>query len=107
MAYFKDKSNNVFWFDDEQIEDGLSKEMIEITEEEKDAIVESNIPQPTIQDQIDQEKAYLSSTDWIVTKISDYQIRGNDISPLLVKYESELTERENARVAINNLELQL
>lgn len=42
-------------------------------------------------------KEYLNQTDWIVTKINEYQVIGKDIDELLSKYAEQLTKREEAR----------
>lgn len=49
---------------------------------------------------IAQDKAYLASTDYVVSKISEAQALGQDIQPLLAKYADVLTEREAARERI-------
>lgn len=107
MKYFKDKNDTVFAYDDKQIKDGCSKGLIEIDEVEKDNIIKSNIPTLSTQDKINKEKSYLASTDWVVTKITEEQIKGNDIAPLLTKYAIELSKRDAARISINDLESQL
>lgn len=50
--------------------------------------------------EIAQDKQYLADTDWIVTKIGEAQLIGEDIQPLLDKYSSQIAEREMARVRI-------
>ena len=39
MNYFKNKNNEVFAYDDEQVKQGFGKDLISITEAEKDAII--------------------------------------------------------------------
>jgi hypothetical protein len=46
-------------------------------------------------------QAYLTSTDWIVSKMSEAQLQSVDIAPLLTKYSAELREREASRLTIN------
>jgi len=50
--------------------------------------------------EIAQDKAYLASTDYIVTKIAEAMALGQDTAPLLDQYASELDQRELARVRI-------
>ena len=64
------------------------------------------IPQKQLDAQkVAEAKTYLSSTDWIVTKINEAQVLGKDINPLLTKYTTELQERQSARDLINQLEV--
>jgi len=46
-------------------------------------------------------QAYLAETDWIVSKISEAMLKGEDIAPLLTLYSSEFLEREASRLTIN------
>ena len=48
----------------------------------------------------EEAKFYLSSTDWIVTKIAELQLEGVDIEPLKVKYAAELAERKLMREVV-------
>jgi len=52
------------------------------------------------QEKASEAKAYLSSTDWIVTKISELQLEGVDVEPLKVKYAAELAERKLMREVV-------
>ena len=49
-------------------------------------------------------KAYLLETDWVVVKINESSIQGEDITDLLTKYADVLTARTEARTNINDLE---
>ena len=42
-------------------------------------------------------QSYLDSTGWIIEKMSELSLEGGDTSPLLLKYEYELTERKKMR----------
>jgi len=53
---------------------------------------------------IAEAKQYLLDTDWIIVKINETQLLGQDIQPLLTKYSAELAEREAKRNLINSLE---
>lgn len=46
-------------------------------------------------------KNFLDSTDWVVAKIGEALIKGQDTTPLMTEYQTVLTDRESARVAIN------
>jgi len=48
--------------------------------------------------------AYLASTDWIIAKIGEVQMKGGDITALVGKYSNELQARGDARERINELE---
>jgi len=49
---------------------------------------------------VSEAKAYLASTDWIVTKIAELQLEGVDVEPLKVKYAAELAERKLMREVV-------
>lgn len=46
---------------------------------------------------------YLKDTDWVVTKIAEKQILGQDTSTLVTKYQSIIDEREIKRARLNEL----
>ena len=50
-------------------------------------------------------KKYLDETDWIISKISEAKLLGEEPGKLLEKYKAELKERENCRERINELGL--
>lgn len=56
---------------------------------------------------IEEYKQELLSTDYIVTKISEAQALGEDISQLITKYSDMLVYRKNLRNQINELEKEL
>ena len=43
---------------------------------------------------------YLNETDWIVTKIAEIQLAGDDVEALKVKYATELAERKLMREVV-------
>lgn len=47
------------------------------------------------------EVSYLLSTDWVVTKISEAVLLGEDVEFLKTKYATQLQKRKEARDAIN------
>ena len=74
-------------------------EIVELTEEELVAKQQEIANQKLIEE----AKRYLKETDWIVVKINEYQLSGEDISPLLDKYAVELQTRKEKRDLINEL----
>ena len=78
------------------IAEGLTKDPVEKTSEEIQA--EQN------QQSIIDAKIVLQNTDWIITKISEAQIKGEDITILKDKYSQEIADRDTARNTINDLE---
>jgi hypothetical protein len=83
-----------------------SNELIEqygFTRADFDPIVQPTLPVYTPDNSealkvIADAKAYLASTDWIVTKITELQIAGDDIAPLKTKYADQLAERKAQRL---------
>ena len=83
-------------------------------EEIKQWLSEGNTPEPEFTEEelkvindnksIQEAKQYLVNTDWIIVKINEAQLLGQDIQPLLTKYSVELSEREAKRTIINSLE---
>ena len=51
-------------------------------------------------EKVSEAKAYLASTDWIVTKIAELQLEGVDVEPLKTKYADELAERKLMREVV-------
>ena len=76
-------------------------------EEYKQWLAEGNTPEPEfteaelaqqeLEAKIAEAKAYLASTDYVVTKIAEAQALGEDTAPLLSKYQVELQQRKEAR----------
>ena len=57
--------------------------------------------------QIELYKQELSNTDYVVTKISEAQVLGEDTSQLITKYSDMLVYRKTLRNKINELEKEL
>lgn len=53
---------------------------------------------------ITEAKQYLADTDWIVVKINEAALINENTAQLLTKYADILSERENKRLTINQLE---
>ncbi len=54
--------------------------------------------------EIQKYKMFLESTDYIIIKMYEELIKGNDIGPLKEKYKKELIDRDIAREEINKLQ---
>lgn len=60
-----------------------------------------------LNNQIAEYKYILSSTDYIIPKIQEASILGDDVEALKTQYATQLEQRKNARARINELEAQL
>jgi len=103
MNYYKD--NNGELYVDPIVEN--HENLTELTEDEFNALLEekSALTDDEINTQsIDTSKSYLAETDWVVVKINESSIQGEDITDLLTKYADVLTARIEARANINDLE---
>lgn len=102
MMYFKDSSGHVFAYETQGERDQYgADDLVAMTTGEVAAHLYPVMTEEQMkQSEIDQDKAYLSGTDWIVAKIGEASLVGQDISPLLEKYGSELVAREHARIRI-------
>ena len=100
MKYYKNNNNQIFAYDDEQIEQGYGANLIAITEVEKCEILAPTVVEirkEEINTQITEAKAYLSSTDFYMT-VDKY-------TELDEARKVELTtKRAEARELINTLE---
>ena len=68
MNYFKNKSNKVFGYDDEQVAQGFGKDLIKITEEERKALT---YVAPVIDPKLEGEMYTLNDTDYKVSFTKD------------------------------------
>ena len=71
---------------------------------ELDDAIKLQTAKEDLEKQVSEAKQYLLDTDWIIVKINEAQLLGQDIQPLLAKYSVELGEREAKRTIINSLE---
>lgn len=62
---------------------------------------QEELKQQVINTKIQEYKAYLASTDYIITKIAEAQALNKDVASLLTIYEDQLLKREEARTFIN------
>lgn len=102
MKFYKDINNEVFAYEEDGSQDHLIGDKVLMTAEE----VELHINPPKTEEQIIAEKVieargYLTSTDYIVTKIAEAQALNKDVASLLTIYEDQLLKREEARTFIN------
>jgi len=101
--YYKDDSENLYVDPIVNNHDSLVK----LTEDEFNALLEekNTLTDDEVNAQnITTSKIYLTSTDWVVVKINESSIQGEDITDLLTKYADVLTARIEARDNINSLE---
>ena len=74
-----------------------------------EALISEPVPPAPTQEELDAREiqtltSYLASTDWIIAKIGEVQMKGGDITALVGKYSNELQARGDARERINELE---
>ena len=81
----------------------INNEIVEIEDQE---IVNTIEYQNTLKEQeIDELKKYLSSTDYVITKLNEAKIEDEELfNSLKTEYSDILTKRKEARVRINELE---
>lgn len=60
--------------------------------------------QESIKEEIGNYQAKLNTTDWVVIKINEAMIKGDDSSALSIKYADIIEERDIYRSKINELE---
>ena len=103
MKYYKDENNKLYIDPIVENHDNLT----ELTEDEFNTLLEekNTLTDDEVNTQsIATSEAYLTSTDWVVVKINESSIRGEDVTDLLTKYADILTARIEARANINSLE---
>lgn len=64
---------------------------------------DEEIAKQELEAKIAEAKAYLASTDYVVTKIMEYTLLNKDISLLVVEYSEILQKRDEYRSFLNNL----
>ena len=101
MKYYKDINNKVYAYEGDGSQDELIGDKVLMTVEEVELHINPpKTPEQLLTEQIQEAKAYLSSTDYIVTKLSEYQALGESTAELLDKYAEVLTQRKEARAFI-------
>lgn len=89
-----------------EFETELNIEQLTLVQEIKDAFVyqtQEELDAIVNEQKLQEAKNYLQSTDWIVVKIQEAQIKGEDVVVLLEKYSVELQKRDEARFLINEI----
>lgn len=110
--YYKNKDNTGFLNLKSPIND--DENYIQITEEEFNQLTKPKVYEPTAEQKAAQEKArkiaeykkYLADTDYIVLKIAEAQSEGDTetVAALKTTYATELANRKEWRIQINELE---
>ena len=100
MKYYR-LDNEVYAYEEDGSQDYLIGDKVLMTAEE----VELHVNPPKTEEQILEEqileaRVYLTSTDYIVTKIAEAQALGEDTALLLSIYATELQQRKEARAFI-------
>lgn len=101
MTYFKDTQNKPFYDPSAQVIEKFN--LTQITEEEFNTIVEElNRPTPEqiLQEQLTLAQQYLNDTDYVVVKMAEAMVAGEDITAMKAQYADVISEREVKRVFI-------
>lgn len=109
MAKYYKKKDGSAWLNFKPTEN--LNDYVEITEKQWNNHIQSiknhQPSEPALKRrEIAQLKSFLSSTDWIITKIAE-ETDPEEIASLRSKYASVITERKAARARINELEAEL
>lgn len=99
MKHYKDSSGNIYAFESDGSQDAfINHKLTLISDSELASIREKNNP---AQDLINTEaRSYLNSTSWVIEKMSERSMLGEDISHLLIKYSDIIKKRQAARDSI-------
>lgn len=102
MIYYKSKTGEVFAYESEDEREQFGgADLVRMTPAEVETHLQPAMTEQQIREaEIAQDRAYLVSTDYIVTKIAEASALGQDTQPLLQQYANELEQRELARVRI-------
>lgn len=101
MTYFKDTQNKPFYDPSESVIAKYS--LTPISEEEFNTIVEKlNTPTPEqiLQRQLAKAQRYLNDTDYVVVKMAEVLVAGEDITAMKAQYADVISEREVKRTFI-------
>jgi len=100
MHYFK-KDGQVYAYSDSQVAVGYGAGMTPLTDKEVYAIEHPSLTEDEMKAwEIEQDKLFLTTTDWIAAKIGEASMLGQDTKPLLEQYAEQIEQRELARVRI-------
>ena len=106
MMYFKDSSGHVFAYETQGERDQYgADDLVAMTPGEVAAHLYPVMTEEQMkQSEIAQDKQYLADTDWVVAKIGEASLLGQDTSPLIEQYKTQLDAREIARIRIRQNE---
>ena len=100
MKYYK-QNNEVYAYELDGSQDHLIGDKVAMTAEEIELHINPlKTEEQIIAEKVIEAKAYLASTDYVVTKIAEAQALGEDTTSLLSKYAVELQQRKEARAFI-------
>ena len=98
MAYFKDTNSKPFYDPSESV---ISKFNLEPVSEEEfnNLVVAINTPtsEQVLAQQVAEAHQYLNSTDYVVIKLNEALVLGEDITAMKAEYADVLAEREIKR----------
>ena len=102
MIYYKNINNEVFAYETQGERDEFgAPDLVAMTPDEvADHLYPVMTDEQMKQSEIDQDKRYLADTDWIVAKIGEASLLGQDTSPLIEQYKTQLDTREISRIRI-------
>lgn len=106
MIYFKSANGEVFAYETQIERDQYgAPDLVAMTPDEvADHLYPVMTDEQMKQSEIDQDKRYLADTDWIVAKIGEASLLGQDTSPLIEQYKTQLDTREISRIRIRQNE---
>ena len=93
--HYKDEENNLYGYKPNNID------VTPITMEEVHQINESKItPEQILQQQLADAQQYLTDTDYVVVKMAEAMVAGEDITAMKAQYADVISEREVKRTFI-------
>lgn len=100
--YFKNKNGDVFSYDSEsQAAEYGPSDLVRMTQDEVQSHENPVMTEEQMKEaEIAQDKQLLADTDWIIAKISEAALIGQDTQPLVEQYAAQLEQREQARIRI-------
>lgn len=106
MIYFKNSDGHVFAYESmEHREIYGGHDLTPMTASEIKKHINPKISdQEMLYSEIAQDKKYLADTDWIIAKIGEASLSGQDTASLTEQYAKYFEERELARVRIRAAE---
>jgi hypothetical protein len=104
--FYKDAGGQVYEYETPDDRDQFgAADLVAMTAKEVDAHLHPVMTEEQMkQSEIEQDKRYLADTDWIVAKIGEASLLGQDSVSLIEQYQKELDAREIARIRIRQNE---